>query len=177
MGMNRWLLWAPLAGFALLFAVVASGLFRPADPSVRSAMVGKPMPPFRLPPSVPGKPGLASIDLVGAGPRLVNIFASWCVPCIAEAPQLMRLKAMGVPIDAIAIRDKGPAVQRFLRRHGDPYARIGDDRTSSVQLSLGSSGVPETFLVDGRGVVRRQYLGDIRPDQVDDIAAAVRALR
>lgn len=175
--MSRWLLWAPLAGFALLFAVVASGLFRPVDPSVRSAMVGKPMPAFRLPPAIPTKPGLTSTDLSGAGPRLVNVFASWCVPCIAEAPQLMRLKAMGIPIDAIAIRDTGPAVQRFLRRYGDPYARIGDDRTSSVQLSLGSSGVPETFLVDKRGVVRRQYLGDIRPDQVEEIAAAVRAMR
>lgn len=175
--MSRWLIWAPLAAFALLFAVVASGLFRPADPSVRSAMVGKPLPVFRLPPIAPGKPGLASADLARGQPRLINVFASWCVPCIAEAPQLMRLQAMDVPIDAIAIRDTGPAVARFLRRHGDPYARIGDDKTSAVQLSFGSSGVPETFLVDGRGIVRRQYLGDIRPEQVEEIAAAVRALR
>ena len=177
MGVTRWLLWAPLAAFALLFAVVASGLFRPADPSVRSAMVGKPLPPFRLPPIAPGKPGLASADLARGEPRLVNVFASWCVPCIAEAPQLMRLKAKGVVVDAIAIRDTRPAIQRFLRRYGDPYARIGDDRTSAVQLSLGSSGVPETFLVDGRGIVRRQYVGDIRPEQVEEIAAAVRSLR
>lgn len=170
-------LWLPLLGFAALMIVVAAGLYRPADPSVRSAMVGKPVPEFRLPALVPGKPGLADADLRGQGPRLVNVFASWCVPCIAEAPQLMRLRALGVPIDAIAIRDTGPAVAQFLRRNGDPYARIGDDRNSAVQLSLGSSGVPETFLVDGQGIVRRQYIGDIRADQVEAIAAAVRDLR
>lgn len=172
--MRRWL---PLLGFGALMIVVAAGLYRPADQSVRSAMVGKPVPQFRLPALVPGKPGLTDADLRGQGPRLVNVFASWCVPCIAEAPQLMRLRALGVPIDAIAIRDTGPAVEQFLRRNGDPYARIGDDRDSAVQLSLGSSGVPETFLVDGQGIVRRQYIGDIRADQVEAIAAAVRDLR
>lgn len=175
--MNRWLLWAPLCAFALLIAVVASGLIAPADTTVRSALAGKPLPAFRLAPIVPGKPGLSSDAMRGQGPRLLNVFASWCVPCIAEAPQLMRLKAMGVPIDAIAIRDTGPAIQGFLNRNGDPYRRIGDDRQSAVQLSLGSSGVPETFLIDGRGVVVQQYVGDIRPEQVDAIAAAVRRTR
>lgn len=175
--MRRWLLWLPLIGFALLFAIVASGLFRPADPAVRSAMVGKRLPDFTLAPMVPGKPGLSSATFRDGGPRLLNVFASWCVPCIAEAPQLMRLRQMGVPIDAIAIRDTGPAVAGFLRRHGDPYQRIGGDPTSAVQLSLGSSGVPETFLVDGQGVVLRQYIGDIRPEQVEEIAAVVRAAR
>lgn len=174
--MRRSLLWLPLAAFALVFLLVAINLRQPADPSVRSAMVGKPVPPFTLSPLVPGKPGLASTDLRGE-PRLLNVFASWCIPCIAEAPQLIRLRAMGVPIEAIAIRDTAPAVARFLRRNGDPYLRIGDDRTSAVQLSLGSSGVPETFLIDGQGIVRRQYVGDIRAEQVKAIAAAVRELR
>lgn len=172
--MRRWLVWVPLAGFAALLAVVASGLFAPADRTVRSALIGEPLPAIALPPLVPGKPGVAG----GEGrPRLVNIFASWCIPCIAEAPQLMRLKAAGIPIDGIAIRDTGPAVRAFLDRHGDPYARIGDDRQSAVQLSLGSSGVPETFLVDGGGRIVRQYVGDLRADEVDGVIAAWRALR
>lgn len=175
--MKRRLLWLPFAGFALLFAVVASGLFRPADPTVRSAMVGKPLPEFALAPIVPGKPGVSSAAFRRGGPRLLNVFASWCIPCIAEAPQLTRLRQAGVPIDAIAIRDTGPAVARFLRRNGDPYQRIGSDPTSAVQLSLGSSGVPESFLIDGEGVVRRQYVGDIRPEQVDEIVAAMKDLR
>jgi cytochrome c biogenesis protein CcmG/thiol:disulfide interchange protein DsbE len=177
MAVSRPLLWLPLVGFVVLLLVVAGGLWRPADPTVRSALIGQPLPAFTLPPLVPGKPGLSSGAMAGQGPRLLNIFASWCVPCIAEAPQLLRLHAAGIPIDAIAIRDTAPDVHRFLNRLGDPYARIGDDRASAVQLSLGSSGVPETFLIDGRGRVVRQYVGDIRPDQVEAIIAEVKALR
>jgi cytochrome c biogenesis protein CcmG/thiol:disulfide interchange protein DsbE len=174
---RRALLWVPLAGFALLFAVVASGLFRPADRTVRSAMIGQPLPAFALAPIVAGKPGLSSATMRTGTPRLLNVFASWCVPCAAEAPQLLRLRAAGVPVDGLAIRDTGAALTGFLRRNGDPYARIGDDRTSAVQLALGSSGVPETFLIDGQGIVRAQYVGDIRPEQVDEIVAAAKALR
>lgn len=175
--MKRFALWAPFAIFALLFAVVASGLIRPADRSVKSAMVGKPIPDFSLPPMVGDKPGLGSAMFRQGKPRLLNVFASWCIPCAAEAPQLMALKKAGVPIDGVAIRDTGPAIARFLRRNGDPYDRIGSDRTSSVQLALGSSGVPETFVIDGRGVVVKQHIGDIRPENVPEILAAVRAAR
>ena len=175
--MRRWLIWLPLAGFAVLLWVVTGELLRPADRTVKSQMVGKAMPAFALPASVPGKPGLASTQLTGSGARLVNIFASWCVPCIAEAPQLMALRRAGVEIDGIAIRDRGEDVARFLARNGDPYARIGDDRTSSVQLALGSSGVPETFVVDGRGRIVLQHIGDIRAEDVPGILEAVRGAR
>jgi len=175
--MKRWLIWVPLAGFAILFVVVASGLMRPSDTTVRSTLVDKPLPDFRLDPMVSGKPGVASADFGKGQPRLLNVFASWCIPCIAEAPQLMALKAKGVPIDAIAIHDKGSAIADFLRRNGDPYVAIGDDAHSRVQMSLGSSGVPETFLIDARGRIVRQYIGDIRADQVDRIARDVAAAR
>ena len=175
--MRRWLIWTPFALFALLFAIVASGLFKPADRVVRSALVGKPLPGFTLPPIAPGKPGLSSAAFRQGQPRLLNIFASWCIPCAAESPQLLRLKAMGVAIDAIAIRDTAPALNAFLRRNGDPYERIGDDRQSAVQLALGSSGVPESFVIDGRGRIVLQHVGDIRADDVAAIAAAVRDAR
>ncbi|RDE05141.1 redoxin family protein [Sphingomonas aracearum] len=175
--MKRWLLWVPLVGFAALLGVIAQGLLKPADRTVRSAMIGKPVPAFRLAAIAPGKPGLASDDLQGGQPRLLNIFASWCIPCIAEAPQLLRLKQLGVPIDAVAVRDTPDAVADFLRRNGDPYARIGSDRESAVQLALGSSGVPESFVVDGQGRIVLQHVGDIRADDVDAIAAAVRNAR
>lgn len=89
----------------------------------------------------------------------------------------MALKARGVPIDAIAIHDTGPAIAAFLRRNGDPYGAIGDDSRSRVQMALGSSGVPETFLIDGRGRIVRQYIGDIRADQVDQIVRDMAAAR
>ena len=174
--MNRkLLLWLPFGAFALLFAVVASGLIAPADRTVKSAMVGKPPPAFALPAIVPTKPGIATDAFRQGKPRLLNVFASWCVPCIAEAPQLMQLKSLGVPIDAIAIRDTGPAIEGFLRRNGDPYERIGDDKVSAVQLSLGSSGVPETFVIDGRGRIVQQHIGDIRAEDVPKILEALQA--
>ncbi len=175
--MRRWLLWTPLALFGLLFTVVASGLIKPADRTVRSALIGKPLPEFALPPLAPGKPGLSTAVFRQGQPRLLNIFASWCIPCAAESPQLLRLKAMGVPIDAIAIRDTAPALRGFLRRNGDPYDRIGDDRQSAVQLALGSSGVPESFVIDGKGRIVHQHVGDIRASDVADIVAAVKGAR
>ena len=97
------------------------------------------------------------------------------MPCIAEAPQLLALKQAGVRIDAIAIRDRPADVADFLKRYGDPYAAIGDDGDSRVQLSLGSSGVPETFFIDGRGRIRRQHVGDIRADDVPEVLRTLEA--
>jgi cytochrome c biogenesis protein CcmG/thiol:disulfide interchange protein DsbE len=166
---KRFWLWAPLAGFVIFFVVVAFGLVSPADRKVDSKMVGKSVPPFELPPAIEGRAGLASRDLGAGEPRLLNVFASWCVPCIAEAPVLMEIKRRGAKIDAIAIRDRPEDVAAFLQRNGDPYERIGSDVGSRVQLAMGSSGVPETFVVDGRGVIRYQHIGDIRPENVDEI--------
>lgn len=174
---RRWLLWLPLALLLVVLAFAARELMKPSDRTVYSAMVGQPVPDFDLPSLVPGKPGLSAAALRSGQPRLLNVFASWCIPCIAEAPQLMQLKAMGVPIDAIAIRDTGPAVEGFLARYGDPYRAIGDDKISRVQLSLGSSGVPETFVIDGAGKIVKQHVGDIRADDVDGIYQAWRNAR
>jgi len=171
--MKRGLLWLPFALFALLFGLVAFGLKAPADRTIHSAMVGKPLPDFALPGIIQTKPGLDSALFRKGKPRLLNVFASWCIPCVAEAPQLMRLKTMGVPIDAIAIRDTGPAIEGFLRRNGDPYERIGDDKISAVQLSLGSSGVPETFVVDGHGKIVQQHIGDIREEDIPALLTAL----
>jgi cytochrome c biogenesis protein CcmG/thiol:disulfide interchange protein DsbE len=172
--MKRGLIWLPLGAFALLFAVVASGLVRPNDRTIYSAMVGKPIPTFSLPAMVPGKPGLGSAVFKQGQPRLLNIFASWCIPCMAEAPQLQQIQQQGVEIDAIAIRDTAPAVRGFLNHYGDPYARIGSDVDSSVQLALGSSGVPESFVIDGQGRIVLQHVGEIRPEDVAEIVAAIR---
>ena len=164
----------------LLAAVVAGMVWRlatPADPNVRSRLEGRPVPQFALPAALPGKPALTSADLAGGEPRLLNVFASWCVPCIAEAPVLAELKRRGVAINAIAIRDRPEDVAGFLARHGDPFDRIGADANSRVQLALGSSGVPESFVVDGRGVIRFQHIGPIEPGDVSLILAEMEKAR
>ena len=171
--MNRFILWVPLGVFLAFLGIAASGLFTPPDTTIESRLVGQPIPEFSLEPSLPGRPGVSSADLATGEPRLLNVFASWCVPCIAEAPQLMQLRDAGVQIDAIAVRDRPEDVYAFLQRWGDPYQRIGADIESQAQLALGSSGVPETFIIDGNGVIVSQHIGDIRPEHVPQILAAL----
>ena len=175
--MKRWLLWVPLVVFLALLALAGSRLVVPPQTAVKSALVGKPLPEFALQPMVPGKPGVRRGDFATGKPRLLNVFASWCVPCIAEAPHLMKLKAAGVEIDAIAIRDTPEAVGAFLSRNGDPYARIGSDPQSQVQIGIGSSGVPETFVIDGQGRIAAQHIGDIREDDVPKLLKALEDAR
>jgi cytochrome c biogenesis protein CcmG/thiol:disulfide interchange protein DsbE len=175
--MKRLILWLPLALFALFVVTVAISLRQPSDPTIRSQLIGKPLPAFTLPAAIAGKPGLDSRSFARGKPRVVNIFASWCIPCMAEAPQLMAIARRGIPVDAIAIRDRPADIQAFLARWGDPYRRIGADRNSKVQMALGSSGVPETFVIDGRGIIRLQHVGEIRPEHVGEIVAAYEAAR
>src|SRR5690606_2241145 len=94
--------WLPLAAFAALLGVFALQLSRPKNDFVASAMIGKPMPEFSLRAAVPARPGLSSEDLRDGKPRLLNVFASWCLPCIAEAPQLAALERQGANIVGVA---------------------------------------------------------------------------
>ena len=167
----------PLIVFAVIVIAVAWRLATPRDDRVASKLEGQQLPAFALPPALPGKPGLASADLAGGSPRLVNVFASWCVPCAAEAPVLLELKRRGVKIDAIAIRDRPEDVTAFLARYGDPFERVGGDSESRVQISLGSSGVPESFVIDGKGVIRAQHIGPIMEQDIAGILAAIEAAR
>ncbi|MET0270462.1 MAG: DsbE family thiol:disulfide interchange protein [Sphingomonas sp.] len=173
----RWLLWAPLILFLIFLGLFAGGLIRPSSHDIRSQMIGKPVPPFSLPEGAPGHPALSDAAFRRGQPRLLNVFASWCVPCAAEAPQLLQLARAGVPIDAIAIRDRPEDVAGFLARWGDPYGAIGSDVESSVQIAMGSAGVPESFVIDGKGIIRHQHIGEIRPEDVPAILAAVRNAR
>jgi cytochrome c biogenesis protein CcmG, thiol:disulfide interchange protein DsbE len=173
--MRLWL-WAPLGLFVVFFGVVAFGLYSPSDRTTPSKLVGKPIPAFTLASGATGKPGLSSADFA-TGPRLVNVFASWCVPCITEAPVLGELARQGITIDGIAIRDRAADVDNFLARHGNPYRAIGSDPNSQVQISLGSSGVPETFVVDTKGIIRFQHIGEIAPDDMPTILAKLAEAR
>jgi cytochrome c biogenesis protein CcmG/thiol:disulfide interchange protein DsbE len=175
--MNWPLRFVPLALLLAFVGFVAWRLVNPADTSIHSQLEGKPLPAFTLPPALPGRPALSSADLATGKPRLLNIFASWCVPCIAEAPVLAGLKARGVAIDGIAVRDKPEDIADFLARHGDPYERIGADMRSNVQMALGSSGVPESFVVDGKGIIRYQHVGPIMPQDIETVLAALEKAR
>ena len=168
--MSRWLRLTPVVLLGLLLVALVWRLAHPEDTTIRSRLAGQPVPAFALPAALPGQMGLASADLKGR-PRLVNLFASWCVPCIAEAPVLQQLQRRGVVIDGIAIRDRPEDLAAFLVGNGDPYERIGSDAQSKVQIALGSSGVPESFIVDGAGIIRYQHIGPIERGDVPIILA------
>lgn len=171
--MNRWVLWLPLALFVLFFGFVGYKLINPGNTLITSKMIGKPMPRMELPPGVVGRAAFATGTVPGGRPRLLNVFASWCVPCIAEAPVLMELKRQGIAIDGVAIRDRPQDVAQFLGRNGDPYDRIGSDVDASLQLAIGSSGVPETFVVDSQGIIRFQHIGPVMPQDLPDVLTAL----
>ena len=171
--MSRALRLTPLVLLLVVIVALIWRLATPVDSTVSSKLEDKPLPTFALP-AVVAKPGLTSRDLQTGTPRILNIFASWCVPCVAEVKVLQELKRRGVRIDGIAIRDRPEDVAAFLQRNGDPYERIGSDTQSQVQIAMGSSGVPESFVVDGKGVIRYQHIG---PIEAKDVSAIMKKLK
>jgi len=164
--MSRVVRFAPIA---LLLVVIAGLVWRLATPSstdVPSKLEGKSVPAFDLGPALDTKPALSSRELASGQPHIVNFFASWCVPCITEVKVLQQLKSRGAIIYGIAVRDRPEDLTDFLARNGDPYERIGSDDQSKTQIALGSSGVPESFIVDGRGIIRYQHIGPIEASDV-----------
>ena len=173
---SRWAIWLPLAVFVLLAALVAWGLANPGSSEVESRMIGQPLPAMDLPAASEGRPTVALPGSAGQdGPRLLNVWASWCVPCVVEAPVLDALAGQGVTIDGVAIRDKEEDIADFLQRHGNPYRAIARDDVSALQLAIGSSGVPETFVIDAEGIIRYQHIGPIMERDLPQILSQLRA--
>lgn len=175
--MSRGLRLIPIILLVWFVIGLAWRLAKPADTAIPSQMVERSVPQFQLPAATAGKPGLASADLASGQPKLLNIFASWCVPCIGEASVLRELERRGARIDGIAVRDTPEALNAFLARNGDPYERIGADSKSEVQIALGSSGVPETFVIDGRGIIRRQYIGPLNASNIPGVLRELEQVR
>ena len=154
---------AGLGFFAMLRGLGTGGY----DPrGVPSALIGKAPPEFDLPPlEGTGLPGLSSDDLKAPGrPVLVNFFASWCVPCVIEHPQLMRLSREGVPVFGVGYKDQPADSRRFLEKHGNPYKRLGVDLPGRASIDWGLYGVPETYLIDRGGVIRWRWAGPVTDD-------------
>ena len=173
---RKLLLYAPLAvagvaglGFWAMLRGLQDGSFNPRG--VPSALLGKPPPDFALPAlEGSGLPALASSDLRNlARPVLVNFWASWCVPCIVEHPQLMALKREGVPVLGINYKDRAPDAQGFLTRHGNPFARLGADVPGRAAIDWGVYGVPESYVLDRQGLIRWRWAGPITPEMMGDV--------
>jgi cytochrome c biogenesis protein CcmG/thiol:disulfide interchange protein DsbE len=159
----------PLAIFLAAAAFFFWGLDPERDPSeIPSALIDAPAPAFELGP-IPGldTPGLASADLPGEGPVLVNVFASWCVPCRAEHGVLTDLAAEGIRLVGIDYKDKPEDALAYLAELGNPYERIGADLTGRTGIDWGISGVPETFVLDRTGRIVYRHVGPIMERDVE----------
>ncbi len=172
--MTRWLALAPLAilaALALLFSVYALK----HDPKIQPhALVGKPLPDLTLPSLDDGRPVVLRQLATGGKPVLVNVYASWCGPCELEAPVLMDLKRQGATLIGIAYKDVPANTQAFLARVGDPYASRLVDRDGRAGIDLGVTGVPETYLVDGKGVILAKYPAPLSESDARTLLARLR---
>jgi cytochrome c biogenesis protein CcmG, thiol:disulfide interchange protein DsbE len=167
----------PLCVFAVLAAVFFIGL-ESNDPSiVPSALIGQKVPTFELPPlEGMALPGLASRDLAQGKVTLVNVFASWCGPCRVEHPVLMQLAKRGdIAVAGINYKDQPENARRFLTGLGVPYQSIGADPTGRASIDWGVYGVPETFVVDGKGIIRFKWVGPLSDKKaLERLEAAIR---
>jgi len=176
------LVW-PLLIFGVLAAIFAFAL-RSGDPSkLPSALIGKPAPNIALA-AVEGLGdgtrrigGFTSADLAAGQVSVVNFWASWCVPCVQEHPLLVTLKERtGVRLYGVNYKDQAAAARRFLGRYGNPFAAVGVDGDGRAAIEWGVYGMPETFVVDGKGRIAYKHVGPISAETLETkIIPAIRA--
>jgi len=160
--MKRWQFLAPLVGFVVLLGFLGVGLG--LDPrEVPSPLIGKPAPEFSLPRLDNLAVPLSKQDLEGKV-WVLNVFASWCLPCREEHPLLMDLaRRSPVPIVGLNYKDKPGDAIAWLGRYGNPYTATASDLNGLVGIDYGVYGVPETFVIDRNGVVRFKHVGALTP--------------
>lgn len=182
---GRRLFAVPAIAFATIALLFAFALQK-GDPSkLPSTLIGKPAPQMALEPvsglSVAGKDlaGLAPAALRAGEPTVVNFWASWCQPCTDEHPLLMRLRqATGVTMVGINYKDQPASARRFLTLHGNPFAAVGADATGRAAIEWGVYSVPETFVVDGQGIIVYKHVGPLSLEALETkVLPAIEAAR
>ncbi len=182
---HRLLVALPLILFGTLVIIFLVRLLSAGDPSkLPSALIGKAVPHFKLEAlsrlKRDGQPvkGFSAGTLYGNKVSLVNVWASWCAPCRAEHPFLMELsKRNDIQVLGLNYKDKEDNARRFLGAHGNPYARVGVDKKGRTAINWGVYGVPETFVVDKKGVIRFKYVGPITQDVLKHLLPAIAAAK
>lgn len=164
--MKRLQAFAPLLALAAIVVVVAVLLVRGSQPAtITTGQIGRPAPSYTLANLDGGDP--IRNEAAAGRSYVINTFASWCTPCRAEHSVLMALKAEGVEIIGVAYKDRPEAAARFLNELGDPYAAVGLDPEGRFALELGTTGVPETFVVGADGAIRAVHRGPLTGDVVE----------
>lgn len=168
-----WRMALPFAAFMALAALFLVGLFS-GDPSkLPSALIGKKVPTFDLPPleglvrkGVPVA-GLSTGDLVTGRVSIVNFWASWCIPCRIEHPFLVQLAEQSkAPLYGINYKDGTAGARRFLGRFGNPFVAVGVDARGATAIDWGVYGIPETFIISGEGTILYKHVGPINAETI-----------
>jgi cytochrome c biogenesis protein CcmG/thiol:disulfide interchange protein DsbE len=173
----RLIIVAPLAVFAVLAVLFFVRLGAGDASHIPSALINKKIPAFSLPAiaGLAGEVGLADADLKNGHVSLVNVFASWCVPCHQEHPLLMQLAKdptlahKGLRLVGLAYKDDPENARHFLATSGNPYAAVGADETGRTAIDWGVYGVPETFVVRGDGTIAYKFVGPLDADALEHV--------
>ncbi len=150
----------------VIFGVLAGFFYKGLDlnpTELDSPLIGKAAPSFTLPNLHEPDQSMSPDDLRGQ-PWLLNVWASWCVSCRQEHPLFMELARRGdVPIYGLNYKDERPDALAWLRQFGDPYSASVSDYEGRVGIDYGVYGVPETYVIDGRGIIRYKHVGPVTP--------------
>ena len=157
----------PAIAFAVVAAFMLVALTSGRDPKeIPSPLIGKPAPAFTL-------PLLAQADQSWSPEKmrgqvwLLNVWASWCTPCLVEHPELLKLaRTKTLPVIGFNYKDEPGAASAWLDKHGNPYATIVADRDGRAAFDYGVYGVPETFLIDRNGTIRYKHVGPLSVDVI-----------
>ena len=156
--------WLPLAAFAVLAVLLAAGVWMSRNPdrdALPSALLNKPAPAFRLPVLHDPSYQVSLADLKG-NPFLLNVWGSWCVECRVEHPVLTRFaETKRLRVVGYNWKDEPADALRWLEQFGNPYMVVLSDVEGRTALNWGVYGAPETFLVDGHGIVRWKHVGPL----------------
>jgi cytochrome c biogenesis protein CcmG, thiol:disulfide interchange protein DsbE len=163
----------PLGLFLALAGLFAWGMWGGRVDRTASALIGQPAPTTTLPALTTGGETRGDFSLAQFSGKvvIVNVFASWCGPCRVEHPQLLQLsKDSRFVVLGLAYRDEPEDTLKFLDELGNPFAAVGIDRQGALGTQFGLSGVPETYLIDGGGVVRFKVTGELTPQKAGELA-------
>jgi cytochrome c biogenesis protein CcmG/thiol:disulfide interchange protein DsbE len=154
---------ALIAAFVLLVGLLAVGL-RLNPREVPSPLVGKPAPGFELPLLHAPEKTFSQKDMLGTV-WVMNVWASWCPPCLVEHPIVTELARSGIaPVVGLNYKDEREDALPWLRKHGDPFKVSVYDRAGRIALDYGVYGVPETYVIDRKGIIRYKHIGPLTPE-------------
>jgi len=169
----------PALGFVVVAAFLFRSLIAPPPDILPSALIGQPAPHLELPSLDAQTQGFGPRELTSGHVTVVNVFASWCAPCHSEAPVIAQLA--GHPdfsFYGLVQKDTPARVRAFLAENGNPFQRIALDGDGRASIEWGVYGVPETFVIDGHGIIRARIVGEITQDVLNtQLLPAIRAAR